>query len=251
MAEVPHSTLSQMKSFNTWNVNAVLGSFTVAGKSPDVASWRCDVSAPGQLQYLTSQKCTPDVWTNVRHDLSIPGEKWCSFGWSSISSHSSSTSLVMSSPSSPPLGHGSPPGPRCTTNLAYQISWHYLSSRISNSQAIGMTPQRMCHSIAPHGGKVATCVPSGNKSCRITANGCIWCIYMCHLLDTVCRPSEKGVPPCLEAPGGTSACMATILKGNYPIIPSGGHGTYRFGMNHTWFFDKLVIFHGGGSSMEW
>ena len=224
MAEVPHSTLSRMKSSNTWNVNAVLGSFTVAGKSPAVASWRCDVSAPGQLQYLTSQKCTPDVWTNVRHDLSVPGERWCGFGWSSISSHSSSTSLAMSSPSSPPLGHGSPPWPRCTTNPAYQISWCYFSSRISNSQAVGMTPQRMCHSIAPHGERAASCIPSGNKSCRAKAGECILCICRCHHLYIECRASDKGVPPYPEAPGGTFACMAAIPISNCPIMLSGGHG---------------------------
>ena len=125
MADVPHSTLSLMNSSNIWKVNVVLDCLVVAVKRSAHASCRCKSSDPGQLQYLTSQKCTPEVCTTVRQLRSWGAARCGGPAFSSRSSQSSSMSFGTSMSWYPPLGHGSPPCPRWTTNPAWHIVNHH------------------------------------------------------------------------------------------------------------------------------
>ena len=130
MLEVLHSTLSRMKSSSTWKVKMVLGSLVVVGKRPAFNNCRWESGDPSQLQYITSQNCTPEVCIMVRKDLLSGTLRWGGGEKSTKSSGTQSPSSISSETSNstwPPVRHGSPPCPRWSTNPAYYI-YHYTSS---------------------------------------------------------------------------------------------------------------------------
>ena len=129
MPEVPHSTLSQMKSSSTWRVKMVLGSLVVVGKRPAFINCRWESGDPLQLQYITSQNCTLEVCTMVRKVLLSSTLRWGGGEKSTKSSGTQSPSSISSETSNStwsPVRHGSPPCPRWSTNPANYIN-HFTS----------------------------------------------------------------------------------------------------------------------------